>query len=76
MNIGLLLHDDSKTDLFGKVQKAVDYYIAKYDRMPNRCFVHPSELPEGKTCQVGPVELVGNKSVRPNHYWVGCEERA
>jgi hypothetical protein len=75
MKIGMLWQDLEKTDLFGKVQRAVDYYLKKYGRVPNRCFVHPSMLVDGEPCQVGPVELIGNKDVRPNHLWLGYEAR-
>lgn len=74
MNIGMLWQDDSKTDLYGKIQRAVDYYISKYGKVPNRCFVHPSAVPDGEQQRVGPVELVGHKSVRLNHFWMGVEE--
>lgn len=74
--IGMLWFDNSSSDLYSKVQRAVDYYLKKYGRMPNRCFVHPGELREGTKQLVGPVELVGNKNVRPGHFWLGCEEAA
>lgn len=81
MNIGMLWFDNEPTDLYGKVQRAVDYYLQKYGKVPNRCFVHPSMLPQAipgqplqELHQVGPVELVGHKAVRVNHFWLGVEE--
>jgi len=44
MNIGMLWFDNSKTDLFTKIERAAGYYHNKYGRRPNLCFVHPSTL--------------------------------
>ena len=74
MKIGMLWQDeDAIAGLPQKVQRAVDYYLKKYDRAPNRCFVHPSQLPDEAHRLIGPVELCGNPSVRPNHFWIGFQ---
>lgn len=75
MKIGMLWFDnDPRTDLFGRVQRAVDYYLQKYERMPDRCYLHPSEIPEEGSHLMGPVQLVPSENIRRNHLWIGCQE--
>ncbi len=81
MNIGMLWFDnDPKVDLQHKVDKAASYYRNKYNRVPNVCFVHPTMLtPEvvqavegdGRYVTKGGVEVRSNRSVMPNHFWIG-----
>jgi hypothetical protein len=71
MNIGMLWFDnDPKTDLNGKIERAVDYYRSKYGTSPTLCFVHPSMLADPQSSPAK-VELRTNNSVRPNHFWLG-----
>lgn len=83
MNIGMLWFDnDPKVNLDTKVERAASYYRNKYGRTPNVCFVHPTmlTLPEVKvepasddkryTTGSG-VEVRSNRSVMPNHFWIG-----
>ncbi len=73
MKIGLLWYDnDPKADLALKIERAASYYSKKYGQVPNMCFVHPSMLPAGGT--TGPIELRSNRSVLPNHLWIGVAE--
>jgi hypothetical protein len=77
MNIGMLWFDnDPKADLPVKIQRAVSYYQDKYGKAPNLCFVHPSMLPqpagtEPKPIKEDGVEIRANRSVLPNHLWLG-----
>lgn len=68
MKIGMLyFNNDPKMELKDKIRGAADYYIKKYKQIPNLCFVHPSmkgEAPEG-------IELRTNRTVLPNHLWIG-----
>lgn len=68
MYIGMLWFDnDPKATLDAKIARAVEYYENKYGKKPNLCFVHPSMLSAGEM----PIEVRGNKHVRPNHFWIG-----
>lgn len=79
MNIGMLWFDnDPKTDLSTKIDRAKTYYRTKYGKTPNLCFVHPSMIPapvEGEEqpekLTTGDIEIRGNRSVLPNHFWIG-----
>lgn len=87
MNVGMLWFDnDTKTDLDGKIERAAVYYRTKYGRVPTLCFVHPSMLPssekeedktgdekQGQTIRIksGGIEVRPNRSVLPNHIWIG-----
>ncbi len=76
MNIGMLWFDnDNKTDLAGKIKRAMDYYQNKYGQTPNLCFVHPSMLPNTPSPETG-VELRTTRSVLPNHFWLGVNSGA
>lgn len=76
MNVGMLWFDnDLRMSLDGKVARAADFYSTKYGRKPTLCFVHPSML-SGQTqnsapLSVGGVEVRSNRSVMPNHFWIG-----
>ncbi len=79
MNVGMLWFDnDTRTALEAKVTRAADYYRTKYGCRPTMCMVHPSMLPgsqpaptETKRIMAGDVELRGNRSMLPNHFWIG-----
>ncbi len=92
MNVGMLWFDnDPRTGLEGKVARAADYYRTKYGRKPTLCFVHPSMLAGGpaavkETVVAQPdeashlvtdgVEIRSNRSVMPNHFWIGVNAAA
>jgi len=82
MNVGMLWFDnDSKSSLDVKVERAATYYRSKYGRSPSLCFVHPSMLPDtgatsksdaqNRTYVTGGIEIRSNRSVLPNHFWIG-----
>ena len=87
MNIGMLWFDnDAKADLTTKVERAAVYYQQKYGRFPTICFVHPSmaparpaqngdagpaDSPEEQALKAGDIEVRTNRSVLPNHLWIG-----
>jgi hypothetical protein len=83
MNIGMLWFDnDPKAGLSTKIERAATYYRTKYGKAPTVCFVHPSMLPassppelqqspDGKSYTPEGVEIRSNRSVLPNHFWIG-----
>jgi len=81
MNTGILWFDnDPKVDLVTKIQRAADYYQKKYSKPPTLVLVHPSMLPkelldkpELKMPCKG-IVVRKNRSVLPNHFWVGETE--
>jgi hypothetical protein len=71
MDIGMLWYDnDPKADLSSKITRAAEYYHKKYGQLPDLCYVHPSMLVEGIS-RNGPIEVRSNRSVLPNHFWIG-----
>lgn len=80
MNIGMLWFDnDPKVSLDTKVERAAVYYRNKYGHNPTLCYVHPTMLTrvveeaasEEKRITSTGVELRSNRSVMPNHFWIG-----
>lgn len=85
MNVGMLWFDNNpKTKLEDKIERAAIYYREKYGNTPTVCFVHPSmingekAIPEnGEASLEIPLqinrglELRPNRSVLPNHFWIG-----
>lgn len=75
MEIGMLWYDnDAKRTLPEKVQRAVDFYKAKYKRAATVAFVHPAMLPDGKPGMVAGVMLRGNRTIIKHHFWLGIED--
>ena len=75
MNIGMLWFDnDPKVDFAIKVERAADYYRSKYGQTPNLCFVHPSMVNDGQT-RLSEIEVRSNRSVMPNHFWIGVNSK-
>lgn len=80
MYTGMLWFDNNPIDsLAVKIQKAVDYYIQKYDRAPELCLVNPS-LINGNKAEVTQAEQTCKLTIRtykpilPGHFWIGVEE--
>jgi hypothetical protein len=83
----LWFDNDIKAELAAKVERAASYYRKKYGIAPTVCFVHPSMLANGNTTpplvapvaenqetkviQAAGVEIHSNRSVLPNHLWIG-----
>ena len=90
MNVGMLWFDnDPKVNLDSKIERAADYYRTKYGLSPTLCFVHPSMLRNGKspdevyeknppekTFSTCGIEIRSNRSVLPNHLWIGINSTA
>ena len=74
MKTGMLWHDDDKTrSLADKVHRAAEYYLEKYGRRAQLCYVHPDML-TGVDLTVGDVRVMKSREVLPNHFWLGVEE--
>jgi hypothetical protein len=75
MDIGMLWFDnDPKVGLEVKIERAVNYYRDKYGQSPNICFVHPTMI-NGSPNRMNSVDIKANKSVRPNHFWLGVNSK-
>jgi hypothetical protein len=74
MKIGLLFYDDDpKAQIEEKVRRAAARYQEKYGHAATACYVHPSMLSAGD-CVMSGVEVYGQRSVLPNHLWLGVGE--
>ena len=76
MHTGILWFDnDPKTTLSVKIQKAMDYYSKKFNRIPDLCLVHPSMLDAGqKQFELGKLTIRPYRPVLPGHLWIGVED--
>jgi hypothetical protein len=88
----LWFDNDPKATLEVKVERAAAYYQHKYGKSPTLCFVHPSMLsaileasanlpdePAGsqdESYMAGKIEVRKNRSVMPNHFWLGVNGSA
>lgn len=74
MNKGMLWFDnDPKVPLETKIHQAVVYYMKKYQETPSHCFIHPTMYPnpDNQPIILSGVEVRPNRSVLPNHFWIG-----
>lgn len=76
MDTGMLWFDDGPQALKDKVERAVTFYATKYGRTPTLCLVHPATLADVKEGRLSGVTMRSSRSVLPNHFFVGVEERA
>ena len=74
MEIGMLWFDDSQLDLDKKISRAVAFYGEKYGRSPTLCLIHPVTLDGGKEMVAG-VQIRQARSVMPDHFWIGIEDK-
>jgi hypothetical protein len=77
MNTGMMWFDnDPKTALAVKIQKAAEFYRAKYGRVPDVCMVNPAMLPASaeSALQAGKILVRATRSVLPGHLWIGEDE--
>jgi len=76
MDTGMLWFDDGPQALKDKLERAVSFYATKYGRSPTMCLVHPATLADGKEGHLAGVALQTSRSILPNHFLVGVEDRA
>lgn len=71
MQTGMLWFDNSKTGMEEKVRQAADYYQKKYGLKATVCFA-----PAGtEAMSVNGIQVREDKTVLPNHLWIGVEEK-
>lgn len=88
MNLGMLWFDnDPKATLEIKIERAAAYYQHKYSHTPTLCFVHPTMISFPPPTDLDDtdrgqspiifcgIEVKKNRSVLPNHFWIGVQER-
>ncbi len=77
MKTGLLwFDDDPRKQLEEKVQRAAAHYEHKYGHTPDLCYVHAGIFGDnGKVKKAGAVEIRAGRSVLPNHFWLGVDEK-
>jgi hypothetical protein len=74
METGMLWFDnDPRSDLFAKVNRAVDYYQKKYGKRPEVCFVHPGAVNDVQ--RYNGIEIRSSQMILPNHLWIGLLEK-
>lgn len=73
MKIGLLWFDnDPHADMPTKFQRFTDYYQKRYGSMPNLVYMHPAQV--GSWESINNIEIRPNRSILPNHFWVGIKD--
>jgi len=77
MHTGLLWFDNSNSLLSVKIQKAYDYYIKKYGRIPDLVLVHPSMLESNDRdgFHMESLRVRAYRPVLPGHIWIGIEDK-
>ena len=71
LQAGTLWFDDSKSRTFTeKVERAADYFQRKYGLKPNTCVVWA----ETEVEDVDGIEVMGSRSVQPDHFWIGVRD--
>jgi hypothetical protein len=74
MDIGMLWFDDSQLTISEKISRAVEFYDEKYGRTPTLCLVHPETVNGGEEIVAG-VEIRQARSVMPDHFWIGIDDK-
>jgi len=71
MDTGLLWYDNRKVnDLNEKIASAVNYFISKYDCLPEVCYVNPVLLGEDEIYFDEKIKILPSSRVIPNHIWL------
>lgn len=74
MKTGLLIYNDSTSDLQTKVQVAIRKHQAKTGVRPNVCYVHREALTNGPFTVDG-VRVSSMPTVLRHHFWIGVEKK-
>lgn len=70
MKSGLMWYDpDARKPASAKIEEAARRYEEKFGVRPNACHVSPEQ-----TVTSDRVEVVANRWIRPNYYWLGVDE--
>ena len=73
MDIGMLWYDDGPNSINDRVTRAASYYMEKYGREPNLCFVNPKML-EAEEGNAKGIVIRKDKGIMPGHFWIGVDE--
>ena len=74
MNQGMLWYDNHKGQpVENRLQKAIDYFVAKYGYTPVCCFVNPEMLSEPIKLQDS-IKVIPNERVLRNHIWLEMDQ--
>lgn len=73
MRIGMLWYEKDADNVYKMMSAAAAHYTAKFGTVPERCHVHPVMFKENEKIikRAGNMEIVLDKSIRPNHVWIG-----
>lgn len=72
---GLLWFDnDPGKPMSQKVTEAATGYRLKHAAWPNLCYVHPSMFQVGSSTLVNRINVVVNKTVLKDHFWIGVSK--
>lgn len=74
LSCGLLWFDDSDKPFKQKVLEAATRHRQKYGRWPDLCHVNPAALDGMATLVAGNIKVIGLKTIRENHFWVGVQK--
>lgn len=76
MRTGLLwFENNAKKALDQRVQEAIDRYREKFGRLPNTCYIHPSDL-NGHGLSLEGMRVVAASNILRSHLWVGWDDEA
>jgi hypothetical protein len=76
MMLGMLWFDNApQKAIVDKINGALEYYQKKYNTMPDTVMVHPSMIAQGEIVSIENVTVKTSRSVMPNHFWVGKDNR-
>ncbi len=77
MQTGLLWYrENPKQPIEETVQRAADFYRAKYNVVPNVCHMHPRMLPPtGEPRTIAGISCKPARNVILNHLWLGVENQ-
>ena len=70
MKHGMLWYDSHMSlDVAGRVNRALDYFTAKYGRRPICCYIHPEMIDESVP-DVDNIKILPSERVLRNHIWM------
>jgi hypothetical protein len=74
MNQGMMWQlRDNKQSIAEAVREAAEYFLAKYNEQATECWVNSADL-AGLPPFIGPIKMVGSRSVLRRHIWIGVGE--
>ncbi len=75
MDVGMLWFDkEADVGVMDKVGKAAEYYLKKYGKKPNVCYVNPKLLDEDNM-QIDQILIRPSLTIQPNYFWIGVRRK-